>query len=233
MRAKVTIGIVIAAGILLLVFLSSGGGEESVYYYTPSEILAQKEVWPNRLRLRGVVTPGTIAVSKAGIDLCMEVQDEADTLHVRYHGTVPEALREGLEVVVDGRIREALFLRDARPAPADSDMEGQVVGVPAAGADPDPGRPTRLEGTVDPASLRIVRGESEAAWLALGGGGDIVHVRVQGPARDLPRPGERVAYEGRLEKGLLFEGSELIVKCPSKYEPATGGDTAGRPAEAL
>jgi len=221
MRAKITIGVVIAAGVLLLLFLSSGGGEESVYYYTPSEVLAQKEIWPHRLRLRGVVAPGSIAVSQGGLDLCLDVQDEDNTLHVRYHGTIPEALREGLEVVVDGRVKEASFLRDARPASSDPD----------SGGDASPELPDRVEGVVDPDSVRIARGKGGAVWFTLGNETGLLNVLVHGSEKDLPRPGEPAVYEGRIENGILFEGSELIVKCPSKYESAPGEETPGRPTE--
>ncbi len=105
MRVKLMVAFIIAAGaaaIFLLSGTSSNG--KSVYYYSPTEFLAKPEMMRERLRLKGKIESGSVALSTDKLDLAFRVTDGQKSLPVHYHGPVPESFQEGLEVVVDGRM---------------------------------------------------------------------------------------------------------------------------------
>lgn len=107
MRVKWTIGLIIAAGAVALFFLSSTGNSKPVYYYSPSEFHADPAKQHDRLKLKGLIQPGSVKMSPNRLDVWFNVQDEKDltkSLPVHYQGAVPDAFQEGLQVVVDGRM---------------------------------------------------------------------------------------------------------------------------------
>jgi cytochrome c-type biogenesis protein CcmE len=107
MRVKWTIGLIIAAGAVALFFLSSTGNSKPVYYYSPSEFHADAAKQKDRVKLKGLIQPGSVKMSPNRLDVWFNVQDEKDltqSLPVHYQGAVPDAFQEGLQVVVDGRM---------------------------------------------------------------------------------------------------------------------------------
>lgn len=107
MRVKWTIGLIIVAGAVALFFLSSTGNSKPVYYYSPTEFRADPAKQMDRLKLKGLIQPGSVKMSQNRLDLWFNIQDEKDaskTVPVHYQGAVPDAFQEGLQVVVDGRM---------------------------------------------------------------------------------------------------------------------------------
>ena len=107
MRVKWTIGLIILAGAVALFFLSSTGNSKPVYYYSPTEFHADPAKQKDRLKLKGLIQPGSVKMSPNRLDVWFNVQDEKDpskTVPVHYQGAVPDAFQEGLQVVVDGRM---------------------------------------------------------------------------------------------------------------------------------
>lgn len=107
MRVKWTIGLIIVAGAVALFFLSSTGNSKPVYYYSPTEFHADPAKQKDRVKLKGLIQPGSVKLSQNRLDVWFNVQDEKDlskTLPVHYQGAVPDAFQEGLQVVVDGRM---------------------------------------------------------------------------------------------------------------------------------
>ena len=104
MKVKWTVGLIIVTGALALFLLSNTGGTKPVYYYSPSQFLADAAIRNDRVKLKGKIEPGSVKQSQDRLDLWFSVSDGTKTVPVHYHGAVPDAFQEGLEVVVDGRM---------------------------------------------------------------------------------------------------------------------------------
>ncbi len=107
MKVKWTVGLIIVAGALALFFLSSTGNSKPVYYYSPTEFHADSAKQKDRVKLKGIIQPGSVKTSQNHLDLWFNVQDEKDpskTIPVHYQGAIPDAFQEGLQIVVDGRM---------------------------------------------------------------------------------------------------------------------------------
>lgn len=105
MKVKVTVGIIIVAGAVALFLLSSTGSSKAVFYYSPTQYLSDASLRQDRVRLKGIIQPGSVKLSEERVDLWFAVADEAHAVPVHYRGAVPDAFQEGLEVVVDGRMQ--------------------------------------------------------------------------------------------------------------------------------
>ena len=72
-----------------------------VFFNSPSDVIA-KEIKPGtRLRLGGLVAPGSI-VRDNQLDMHFEVTDGNRSIKVAYHGILPDLFREGQGVVAEG-----------------------------------------------------------------------------------------------------------------------------------
>ena len=104
MRVRITVAAVILAGGIALFFLSGSGNSKEVFYYSPSEFRADASIQGDRVRLKGKIAPGSVKASADKMEIWFDLGDGKETLKVHYKGAVPEAFREGLEAVVDGRL---------------------------------------------------------------------------------------------------------------------------------
>jgi cytochrome c-type biogenesis protein CcmE len=79
-----------------------------VYFYTPSE-MAGKAIGPGRrLRIGGLVEPGSVSKSQATVTFA--ITDLTAQLPVTYTGVLPDLFREGQGVVAEGRLeRDGVF----------------------------------------------------------------------------------------------------------------------------
>jgi cytochrome c-type biogenesis protein CcmE len=104
-RRLLVIGALAVAG-GVLAFLAFGGiGENLVYYWTPSELLAAGESGRDAsVRLGGMVAAGSIARDPDGRTLRFAVTDGDATVPVVAHAVPPAMFREGIGVVVEGRL---------------------------------------------------------------------------------------------------------------------------------
>jgi cytochrome c-type biogenesis protein CcmE len=107
MKVKVTVGLIIVAGAVALFLLSSTGTSQPVYYFSPSQFLADPALRADRVRLKGVIQPGSVKQSTERLDLWFSIADATSAVPVHYHGAAPDAFKEGMEVVVDGRMQPA------------------------------------------------------------------------------------------------------------------------------
>jgi cytochrome c-type biogenesis protein CcmE len=92
----------IAAALVLSAF-----NDSLVFFYSPSDVM-QKAVGPDRrIRLGGLVEPGSLARQGASVDF--RVTDGQHTIPVHYQGALPDLFREGQGVVAEGRLRHGRF----------------------------------------------------------------------------------------------------------------------------
>jgi cytochrome c-type biogenesis protein CcmE len=92
----------VAAALVLSAFSDS-----LVYFYSPSDVVA-KQIGPDRrIRLGGLVEPGSVARQGATVDF--RVTDGQHAIAVHYQGALPDLFGEGQGVVAEGRLQHGRF----------------------------------------------------------------------------------------------------------------------------
>lgn len=93
-------------------FLLYGGiGENLVYFLTPSELLERGErAYDAPVRLGGQVAPGSVEWNAEALDLRFRLTDGSAQVVVHSTGAPPQMFRDGIGVVVEGRLtRSGVF----------------------------------------------------------------------------------------------------------------------------
>ncbi|MFV1957326.1 MAG: cytochrome c maturation protein CcmE [bacterium] len=99
------------AGVLLVLTVAGylvfkGISETGVYYWTVSEVLAGPRAKTDRsIRISGNVVDGTINYSQKSLLLAFTVSDMEDptkTIDAKFNGPAPDALKAGVEVILEG-----------------------------------------------------------------------------------------------------------------------------------
>ena len=93
----IALGVVAFAAALALYALS----DSIVFFYGPSEVLQKNPAAGTRLRIGGLVKPGSL-VKSAGQKATFEITDNAHNVAVSYEGLLPDLFREGQGVVAEG-----------------------------------------------------------------------------------------------------------------------------------
>jgi cytochrome c-type biogenesis protein CcmE len=107
---RVRAGIIAAVGLLALAFawlLYGGLDKNVVFFLTPNELLARGTDGMNvPVRLGGQVRPGSVTWDAAALDLRFEIVDTNGTggIRVKSRGAPPQMFRDGMGVVVEGRL---------------------------------------------------------------------------------------------------------------------------------
>ena len=91
------IAVIGAAAALVLSALS----DNIVFFYSPSELLAKNVAPGARLRIGGLVEPGSV-VKSADQRIEFAITDGNKTIEVAYQGLTPDLFREGQGVVAEG-----------------------------------------------------------------------------------------------------------------------------------
>ena len=86
----------------------------------------------------------------------------------------------------------------------------------------------RLKGKIEPGSVRLSPDRLDLSF-AVTDGQKSLPVHYRGAVPDAFQEGLEVVVDGRMGAGGVFEGRELIVKCPSKYESGAKGPAAAQP----
>jgi len=107
-------GVYVAAMVLFLGGLgwlvTSGLDEGSVYFLNVREALAMKPEQLGQARLFGTVAEQGIEPAAGGLGVRFTLIDKDDaskTLAVDYKGVVPDTFKAGVEVIVEGGMRDA------------------------------------------------------------------------------------------------------------------------------
>lgn len=114
---KKSLALPIAAVVVLVGafgWLIYGGLDKNVVFFlTPNELLAKGTEGMNvPVRLGGQVKPGSVKWDDKTLDLRFDVVDTAGTglIHVKSTGAPPQMFRDGMGVVVEGRLSaDSLF----------------------------------------------------------------------------------------------------------------------------
>jgi cytochrome c-type biogenesis protein CcmE len=103
------VGVLAVAGFMIFQALSTS----LVYFILPNEHAADPAQFEGRrIRLGGIVTPGTIAFDERDLRLTFLVTDGLVAYPVRHTGAPPELFKESTGVVVEGRFDDGTFISD-------------------------------------------------------------------------------------------------------------------------
>ena len=109
-RRRSRTGAIVAIAVLVGAFawLILGNLDKNVVFFlTPGELLAKgTDVVGKPVRLGGEVKPGSVKWDAKTLDLQFDVMDADSTkiIHVNATGTPPQMFRDGMGVVVEGRL---------------------------------------------------------------------------------------------------------------------------------
>ena len=103
----VGLGILAFAAFLVL----SAIRDSVVFFHTPTEVAEKKTADDRRMRLGGLVEEGSVERGQ-GTQTHFRVTDLANAVPVTYTGVLPDLFREGQGVVVEGRIRDGVFVAE-------------------------------------------------------------------------------------------------------------------------
>jgi len=100
----------------------------------------------------------------------------------------------------------------------------QTVSEFSRSADEYVGRGLRINGYVDPTSVQWDP-DSLVLRFRLTDGEASVPVVYEGVAPDLFAAGQNIVVEGKLAEDGTLRATQILVKCPSKYEPEAVGES--------
>ena len=102
------LGLLGAAAALILSALS----QNIIYFYAPADLQAHPAAEGRRIRLGGLVEPGSVTRGAENrIDFA--VTDNKADVKVRYQGVLPDLFREGQGIVAEGHMSGGLFVADS------------------------------------------------------------------------------------------------------------------------
>lgn len=100
--------LIIVLGVLVAVSVATGlmmfALKENInLFFTPSEIAEGKAPLERRIRVGGLVVPGSV---KRGEDLqvTFDLTDNAEQITVRFAGILPDLFREGQGIIANGKL---------------------------------------------------------------------------------------------------------------------------------
>ena len=91
-----------------LVLLALGSG--AAFFFSPSEVLAASTPPAKRIRLGGLVEPGSL--QREGKTVAFRVTDGKGAIPVTYVGITPDLFREGQGVVTEGVLKDGVFVAE-------------------------------------------------------------------------------------------------------------------------
>ena len=95
-----SLGALAVAVTLVLVALD----DNLVFFHSPTQITEKKPPPSQRLRVGGLVAPGSVAKESDGLTTTFTITDTRADLKVSYRGQLPDLFREGQGVVAQGNL---------------------------------------------------------------------------------------------------------------------------------
>ena len=89
--------------VLTVAYLVLSAAKGSAAYYMTVEELFQKGASERSVRVAGLIVDGSINWRDRDLVLEFQIADDSGTLAVTYHGPRPDMLKDGAEVVVEGK----------------------------------------------------------------------------------------------------------------------------------
>ncbi len=76
-----------------------------VFFYSPTQIVEKPPLPDKRLRIGGLVAPGSVVKGGDGLTTTFDVTDTKHTLKVTFRGVLPDLFREGQGVIAEGAMQ--------------------------------------------------------------------------------------------------------------------------------
>lgn len=95
------------------------------------------------------------------------------------------------------------------------------------------GQGLRIEGTVLSGSLQKSNNSLQCQFVLADSLGETIKVRFDGILPDTFKEGMPAVAEGYYRAGDYFEATNVLTKCPSKYEPAVDDKDSASPGAVL
>jgi cytochrome c-type biogenesis protein CcmE len=109
-RRRVLIGSALGVLALAAVLVLSALRDSIVFFNSPTDVVEKKIVAGQRIRLGGLVKPGTLTRGEE-LNVRFEVTDGKSVIPVAYKGILPDLFREGQGVVTEGSLDQAGLFR--------------------------------------------------------------------------------------------------------------------------
>jgi cytochrome c-type biogenesis protein CcmE len=109
-RRLVLIGSALGVLALAAVLVLSALRDSIVFFNSPTDVVEKKIVAGQRIRLGGLVKPGTLTRGEE-LNVRFEVTDGKSIIPVAYKGILPDLFREGQGVVTEGSLDQAGLFR--------------------------------------------------------------------------------------------------------------------------
>lgn len=103
-------GVILTSAVGYLAFAGAKSGW--VYYLEVDKYVAETSYQNQRVRLHGKVAVENFSVSKAGLAANFDLQGHTQKVAVAYHGSIPDMFECGRDVVVEGKMRDGVFVAD-------------------------------------------------------------------------------------------------------------------------
>jgi cytochrome c-type biogenesis protein CcmE len=105
--------VLIGSGLLVLAVAAalvlSALRDSIVFFNSPTDVVEKKVQAGTRIRLGGLVQPGTLV--RKDVDATFEITDGNNAVRVTYRGILPDLFREGQGVVAEGTLVDATSFR--------------------------------------------------------------------------------------------------------------------------
>jgi cytochrome c-type biogenesis protein CcmE len=105
--------VLIGAGAVVLalaaVLVLTALRDSIVFFNSPTDVIEKKVQAGTRIRLGGLVQPGTVA--RKDVDASFDVTDGKSVVRVTYRGILPDLFREGQGIVAEGMLIDAASFR--------------------------------------------------------------------------------------------------------------------------
>ena len=128
MRPKTKIKILAATQLIFFSFLIFKSVQSSlVYYLTVSEVRERVSFSKfKRLRVSGIVERGSIGKNEDG-SISFNITDQESTIYVQYKGVIPDIFTDEIEAVVEGTIRNDIFVANKLFAKCPTKYEDEAL----------------------------------------------------------------------------------------------------------
>ena len=132
MNKKLVYGLLGVAVLGLAGFMITRALQNSlVYFVLPSEYARDAESFDGRrIRLAGLVEPGTVVIDDAGLAQQFVVTDAIMRYPVRFNGAPPDMFQENGGVVIEGSFHDDVFVGDNLLVKHSSDYHPPEDGSP-------------------------------------------------------------------------------------------------------
>jgi len=109
-RRKLSLVVVICAGVALAAFLALRAFQENLlYFYSPSQVTAGQAPAGRDFRIGGLVERGSVQRDGQTLAVSFVLTDTLNRVTVRYDGILPDLFREGQGIVANGRMAGSVF----------------------------------------------------------------------------------------------------------------------------